>query len=188
MKIGRDVIVSCGNQSVDCHQIGSGPLKPHQSIVIDVFPQSMKTFYCGDATRTFCKGKPSKELKKMYLAVLSAQEMAIKSIKEGVNGKKVHSAISKFFKECGYETYEKSGHMQGFYHGTGHTLGLEVHDGGGRPLAMADFKLKKGVVTSVEPGLYYTGIGGVRLEELIYVTKNGCEVLGGIFPKVLEIA
>lgn len=178
-------IVACGKDAMDPHNEGSGPLHPHQSIIVDIYPRSLATRYCGDATRTFCVGKAPEKLARLYDAVKKAQEYALKNIKAGINGRMIHEGIHKIFKGLGYETGEKDGRMQGFFHSTGHGIGLEVHEPPTR-IGPVDMTLKEGLVVSVEPGLYYKGIGGVRIEDLVYVTKNGCEILSG-YPKKLEI-
>jgi len=183
--IASDTIVACGIHSIDPHDVGSGPLKANESIIVDIFPKSLKTGYHGDATRTFCKGKASPALKKMYGVVKKGQELGIKKLQAGVNGKKVHEGIIALFEKEGYHTGEKDGRMQGFFHGTGHGIGLEVHEGP-RTVAAVDHKLRAGEMTSVEPGLYYKGIGGVRIEDLVCITKGGCEILSH-YPKRLEI-
>jgi len=180
-----DTIVSCGPHSIDPHDIGSGPLKPYQSIIIDVFPKSLKTLYYADATRTFCRGRAPEALKRLYATVKEGQKLAISKIRAGVNGKAVHEAVHKFFAGRGYKTQEKNGRMEGFFHSTGHGIGLELHEEPAR-LGPRNFRLRVGNVVSVEPGLYYPGIGGVRIEDLVYVAKRGCEVLGS-YPKHLEI-
>jgi Xaa-Pro aminopeptidase len=180
-----DTIVSSGRHALDPHDVGSGPLRPHSSIIVDIFPRSNTTFYFGDATRTFCRGRAPAKLKEMYAVVKGAQEMALGMVRAGVQGNRIHGAILKFFDGKGYPTGEHRGHKQGFFHGTGHGIGLEVHEEPVR-ISQSDYRLKRGNVTSVEPGLYYEGIGGVRIEDLVYVTKRGCEVLAG-FPKRLEI-
>lgn len=178
-------IVACGNDSIDPHSLGKGPLRPHQSIIVDIFPRSAKTYYWGDATRTFCKGKAPARLKEMYNVVKTAQVDAIKKIRAGVGGQKIHEGILKYFEGKGFVTGEKDGRMQGFFHGTGHGIGLELHE---EPVRIKpdDYKLQEGFVTSVEPGLYYKGIGGVRIEDLVYITKKGCKILSK-YPKKLEI-
>jgi Xaa-Pro aminopeptidase len=182
--LARNTIVAGGNQAVDPHNRGSGPLKADQAIVMDVFPRSMKTQYYADMTRTVVKGKPSPELKKIWRTVKEAQERAIEMIKEGINGKKVHLWILDFFESKGYKTGKMNGRMQGFFHGTGHGLGLDIHEA--PRISKFPERLKKGMVVTVEPGLYYQGIGGVRIEDVVYVTKDGCEVLSHC-PKILAI-
>ncbi|PJC64906.1 MAG: aminopeptidase P family protein, partial [Deltaproteobacteria bacterium CG_4_9_14_0_2_um_filter_42_21] len=178
-------IVACGKQACDPHEIGHGVLKAHQSIIVDVFPRSISSHFYGDATRTFCKGRAPDALQALYTTVKSAQEMAIKEIKAGKNGTQIHQNIQKLFTVKGYGTEKKHGRMQGFFHGTGHSIGLELHEEPAR-INTSDYTLKKGNVLSVEPGLYYPDIGGVRIEDLVFVTQSGCEVLGK-YPKKLEI-
>jgi len=180
-----DTIVSSGRHSIDPHDIGEGYLKPHQPIIVDIFPRSQKTLYYGDATRTFCKGHASDALKKLYKTVQEGQALGISKIRAGINGRKIHEAILKFFESRGYKTGEHKGRQQGFFHSTGHGIGLELHEDPAR-IGPRNYILKAGNVMSVEPGLYYAGIGGVRIEDLVYVTKKGCEVIG-FYPKRLEI-
>lgn len=185
-KSDDQAIVACGMDSIDPHNYGKGPLKAHTSIIVDIFPKSMDSYYCGDATRTFCKGEANPKLKQMYNTVKEAQLAAIKQIKAGVNGREIHESIQKHFTENGYTTGEQNGRMQGFFHGTGHGIGLEVHEEPVR-INTKDFLLQEGHVVSVEPGLYYKDIGGVRIEDLVLVTKDGCKVLGS-YPKELLIS
>ncbi len=181
----EQTIVASRPDAIDPHSIGHGPLRPNDSIIIDVFPRSLITRYYGDATRTFCKGRASDALNKMYDTVLKAQEMGLSLVKAGVVGHDVHAKIINFFEEQGYHTGERKGRQVGFFHGTGHSIGLDIHEEPAR-INRTTYKLCEGNVMSVEPGLYYPEIGGVRIEDLVYVTKTGCEVLAG-FPKKLEI-
>lgn len=183
--LALDTIVSCGRHAIDPHDTGSGPLRPHESIIVDIFPRSNKTLYYGDSTRTFCKGRAPAKLKEMYAAVLAGQRMGLEMVREGINGKNIHKAIVSLFEERGFPTTVRGGRNVGFFHGTGHGIGLELHEEPVR-INQSDFRLKKGYVVSVEPGLYYPEIGGVRIEDLVYVMKRGCKVLGN-FPKHLEI-
>jgi len=180
-----DIIVAGGLQATDPHCVGSGPLRPNQAIIVDIFPRSDKTRFYGDATRTFCKGRATPQLKKQYAAVKFAQEMAISKIKAGINGKTIHQAIQKYFQAQGYPTKEINGVKQGFIHGTGHGIGLEIHE---EPVRMTarDFYLEEGQIVTVEPGLYYRKTGGVRIEDIVTVTKKGCELFP-TYPKRLEI-
>ncbi len=181
---GEHTIVSCGPQTVDPHHCGHGFLRPHRPIVMDIFPRHDTTRYYADFTRTVVRGTASPKLRKIYAAVREAQDIACRTIRDGVDGQKVHQAVTKYFESLGYRTGKIRGRMQGFFHSTGHGLGLEVHEsprlGRGRDV------LKAGQVVTVEPGLYYKGAGGVRLEDLVVVTKNGCVNLTK-FPKTLEI-
>lgn len=178
--IGAHTIVACGNDAVDPHNEGSGPIRPNESIIVDIFPRSMETLYFGDMTRTFVVGKPSEALLKLYDAVLTAQNKALSMIKDGVLLADVHKAVQNVFEQLGYKTGIIKGRMQGFFHSTGHGLGLDIHE----PFRIANVPgyLKTGMVQSVEPGLYYHGIGGVRIEDLVVVQKNGLKNLNK-FPK-----
>lgn len=170
-------ILSSGESSIDPHFAGKGPIKAGEPIIVDIFGRSLKTRFWGDATRTFCKKSAPPELKRLYNTVKEAQLCLIEKIKPGVNGKKLDAWARDFFKGKGYPTGKIGGRMQGFFHGTGHGVGLEIHEG---PVGIkaVDYYFEEGVVTSVEPGLYYKGLGGVRIEDLVYVTKTGCEVIG----------
>ena len=178
-------IVACGRHAIDPHDVGAGPLAPHSSIIVDVFPRSQKTRYFGDATRTFCRGRAPEALLRMYATVKDAQAMAIKMMRPGVNGRMIHEAVHQFFEARGYPTRVRNGRNEGFFHGTGHSIGLEIHEEPAR-MSFRDYVLEKGNVLSAEPGLYYPGIGGVRIEDLVHVTARGPEILGR-FPKNLEI-
>ncbi len=181
---GEHTIVSCGHQSIDPHAQGSGPLYAHQPILMDIFPRSKKTLYYADFTRTVVRGKASPKLKKMYAAVKEGQEIALKMIRDGIATKKIHEAIQARFTQRGFKTGVQEGRMQGFFHSTGHGLGLELHEP--PRLSVGEDILKAGQVVTVEPGLYYKGIGGVRLEDVVIVTKTGCKNLTK-YPKILEI-
>lgn len=182
--IAEHTIVACADQSIDPHQRGSGPLYAHQPIVMDVFPRSERTLYYGDFTRTVVRGKASPQLKKMYAAVQEGQKIAFRMIRSGIAGKKIHATIQKRFSQLGFQTGGKDDRMQGFFHSTGHGLGLEIHEP--PRISMGNDILKAGQVVTVEPGLYYKGVGGVRLEDVVVVTQKGCRVLTK-FPQRLEI-
>lgn len=181
---GEHTIVSCGHHSIDPHDQGSGPLYAHQPIIMDIFPRSEKTLYHADFTRTVVRGKASPELKEMYAAVKEGQNIAFKMIRGGIATKKVHGAIQARFTQLGFKTEVKHGRMQGFFHSTGHGLGLDIHEP--PRISVGEDILKAGQVVTVEPGLYYKNVGGVRLEDVVVVTKKGCKNLTK-FPRQLEI-
>jgi Xaa-Pro aminopeptidase len=183
--LGQHTIVACGKQASDPHCRGSGPLYAHQTIVLDVFPKSMATGYHGDITRTVVKGGASETLKKMYAAVKRSQEAGIRAIRHGVDAAKVHGDVSRVLDDAGFKTGLINGKPQGFIHSTGHGLGLDIHES--PRVSRLSNKLKTGHVVTVEPGLYYEKLGGIRIEDVVYVTKKGCDVLTRI-PKVFEIA
>lgn len=177
-------IVSIGDQCVDPHEYGKGPVYANQSIIVDIYPKNRYNYYYTDMTRTFCKGKVGDELKKLYNIVKEAQQLGIDLIRDGSDGDIIHQKIMDLFLMNNYHTDIIDGVLQGFFHGTGHGLGLECHES--PYISSNHYRLVKGNVVSVEPGLYYLGIGGVRIEDLVYVTSDGCEVLTP-YKKVLEV-
>src|SRR5579862_5951169 len=182
--IGAHTIVAGGNQGCDPHEAGHGPLRANQTIIIDIFPRDTRTGYFGDLTRTVVRGRASEAVKKLYTVVGRGQELAFTKLRNGVNAREIHSAIQDLFTNEGYKTARVNGRMQGFFHGTGHGLGLEIHE---RPrVGTVSEVLRTGQVVTVEPGLYYWGVGGVRLEDVAVIQKNGARNLTRC-PKVLEI-
>ena len=166
-----DTIVAGGADAADPHMRGVGPLAANAPIVIDIFPRSKVSRYYADMTRTVLKGEASLEVREIYDAVRQAQDVGLKGIRSGVPGKEVHSSVSQIFRELGFPETEGSG----FTHSTGHGVGLDVHE---KPsLSETGETLQTAQVVTVEPGLYYSQIGGVRLEDLVVVTENGCENL-----------
>lgn len=179
------IIVSCGEYSADPHEAGKGPLFANKTIIMDVVPKSRVSRYYSDMTRTIVKGKASVEIKKIYNAVLEAQRIALGGIKAGAMADSIHKKVQDYFESKGFKTGEENGKMQGFFHGTGHGVGLDVHEA---PRINLNYKKELGIgnIVTVEPGLYYPGIGGVRIEDIVAVTEEGCRNLTK-FPKVLEI-
>jgi len=177
-------IISSGNQCVDPHHEGSGPIKANTSIIFDIFPRSQQSGYFGDLSRTVVRGRASERLKEMYAAVQAGQQIGFERIRDGVNGKAVHQKILELFSARGFPTGRIDGRMQGFFHGTGHGLGLDIHEP--PRIAPVDAVLRTGHVVTVEPGLYYWGIGGVRLEDVVVVRPKGNRNLTDC-PRFLEI-
>lgn len=161
-----DTIVSCGEDTSVPHMTGTGPLHADEPIVIDLFPCEEKTGYYADMTRTVVKGEPSPEIREMYTALREAKQLGISQVKAGVSGSEIYQSVVDFFKEHGYES-----DTRGFVHNLGHGVGLQVHE---LPtVGPAGKELKAGSVITIEPGLYYPGIGGVRLEDIGEVTTKG---------------
>lgn len=177
-----NTIVAGGDQACDPHERGSGPLFADSLIILDIFPRDAKTGFYGDMTRTFVRGKASDEQRRLWQAVKDGQALALQRIKAGVDGMSVHQAIQQLFLERGYPTEVRDGRRVGFFHGTGHGLGLEIHE---YP-RLQKVTLKAGMCLTVEPGLYYPGVGGVRHEDVVIVEKDGCRILSK-FPKPLEV-
>src|SRR5881392_2642485 len=180
--VPTNTIVAGGDQACDPHERGFGPLQANSLIILDIFPRDAKTGYWGDMTRTVVRGRASDAQRKLWETVKEGQELALREIRAGVDGMKIHKAIQALFKKRGYSTEVRKGKNVGFFHGTGHGLGLEIHE---YP-RLQKVTLKDRQVLTVEPGLYYPGLGGARLEDVVMVTKTGCRILSR-FPKQLEI-
>ncbi|HSN04223.1 MAG TPA: Xaa-Pro peptidase family protein [Nitrospira sp.] len=182
--VAQHTIVAGGEQACDPHHEGSGPLPAHRSIIFDVFPRSASSRYFADMSRTVIRGTASPELKRLYQTVKDAQEEAITKIKDGADGMKIHQGICTRFEKAGYKTGMVDGRMQGYFHGTGHGVGLDIHEA--PRISRTGSLLQEGHVVTVEPGLYYPGLGAVRIEDMVLVTKDGCRNLTN-FPKVFEL-
>jgi Xaa-Pro aminopeptidase len=169
--VSLDTIAAGGDQACDPHARGTGPLRPHELVIVDVFPRVNKTGYHGDMTRTFLKGRANDAQRALVAAVRSAQKLALRHIHTGVSGRDVHGQVVAHFESLGYKTATSAAGSTGFFHGTGHGLGLEVHEPP-RMGATADTALKKGAVVTVEPGLYYPGLGACRIEDVVHVTDD----------------
>jgi len=129
--------------------------------------------YFGDLTRTVVRGRAPEALGKLRATVLAAQKMVLRAMKPGADGAALHRQVTDYFTAQGYPTRRERGRWVGFFHGTGHSLGLEIHESP----RFAAGKFKPGQVMTVEPGLYYPGIGGVRIEDLVYISGKGCRNL-----------
>jgi Xaa-Pro aminopeptidase len=171
----RDTIVACGAQSVDPHEVGSGPLRAREPIVIDIFPQHMEHGYWGDLTRTVLRGEAPAGVRQAYLAVRAGQNAALARIRPGVACRSVHREAVAAMQGRGFRTGKEHGRPVGFIHGTGHGVGLEVHEA--PALGLGEGRLRRGHVVTVEPGLYYPGIGGIRIEDTVVVTRSGWSYL-----------
>jgi Xaa-Pro aminopeptidase len=173
--VAQHTIVACGIDGVDPHNQGAGPIRPHESIVFDIFPRSSHTRYFADMTRTVVKGKASDGLRRMYDAVLAAQLRGIELIRESASGQAVHAEVARTLEARGFETGVMDGRMQGFFHGTGHGVGLDIHEP--PRISKVDHPLRAGQVVTVEPGRYYSRWGAVRIEDLVVVETAGCRNL-----------
>ena len=170
------IIISSGLQTAIPHHPGKGAIKPHEPIVCDIFPRSRATRYFADVTRTFVKGTPTEELRKMYEAVRKAQKEGIEAVAPGKKASDIHKIWVEVLLDAGYDVGDK-----GFIHNTGHGVGLEVHEEP-RLGEKAEYEFVPGNVITIEPGLYYPEIGGIRIEDDILVTKDGFENFT-TFPK-----
>jgi Xaa-Pro aminopeptidase len=172
-----DTIVAGGDQACDPHDRGSGPLRPHELIIIDIFPRVVATGYHGDMTRTYLKGRPREVQRRMVETVRQGQKLALKAIRAGAVSSEIHGLITDCFTAAGYETKHGKNGSVGYFHGTGHGLGLAVHDPGDGISGRSSAKLKAGAVLTVEPGLYYPGLGGCRWEDVVQVTNGPAKLL-----------
>ena len=173
--IAANTIVAGGDQACDPHCRGTGPLKANELIIVDIFPRVAKTGYHGDMTRTYLKGKASDAQKELYNTVLEAEQTALAEHRSGKSASRIYRNVVKFFEGRGYKTGREDGVPVGFIHGLGHGLGLAVHEP--PRVNRMGTKLRKGQVITVEPGLYYPGLGGVRVEDVVRVRAGEPEML-----------
>ncbi len=184
----EDPIVACGPKSALPHYSGEADdkFRANQPIILDIFPQSIKKRYVTDMTRTVVKGKAPKQIKEMFEAVRQAHDSCIDAIHAGVIGSDVYNLCCDVFEKAGYESTRGGKQTEkGFIHGLGHGVGLAVHEGPGMG-ELAKLPLGEHSVVTVEPGLYDPKIGGVRIEDIVEVTKKGCRNLTKM-PIQLEI-
>ena len=185
----EDLIVSHGPQSAVGHDAGSGEILRDEPVVIDLFPRDNESGVYADMTRTFVFGEPSDELREWYRLSKQALDRALGEIRAGVTGREVFDGTCEIFEAAGYATPRKKEEgvplEEGFIHSLGHGVGLEVHEAPSLGLLGTD-PLVVGDAVSVEPGLYRPGYGGLRLEDLVVVTEDGCENLTD-FPYEVEL-
>jgi Xaa-Pro aminopeptidase len=184
---GSEMIVAHGPQTAVGHDMGSGQIAANEPIVFDLFPKDKATGCYADMTRTYVVGEPSDEVKEWYRLVKDALETSTAGVKPGVNGRKLYEEVCDIFHGAGYKTQlnKEPGEVlqEGFFHSLGHGVGLEVHE---LPsMGRIGHDLIPGDVVTVEPGLYRSGYGGLRLEDLVLVTNDGNEVLTD-YPYDLE--
>jgi Xaa-Pro aminopeptidase len=177
-------ITAPGTQAADPHETGHGPLRAGEAIVMDIYPQHSSRYWA-DMTRTVSKGPPAEAICRMYEVVKRAQDEAMAMLRPGITGKEIHERVEDIIFEAGYDTL-RPGHkhdpsdpvIRGFFHGTGHGVGLEIHElpsiGRGK---WGMVPLEPGDVVTIEPGIYDPAIGGVRLEDMLVVTEHGARDL-----------
>ena len=172
-------IAAGGSGAADPHVSDSGHLPAGKGVIIDIFPFGKSSRYFGDITRTFVVGEPNETWQRMYDAVQEAHLKALSMVRAGVNGQEIHRAVCQTLYDAGFGASTKGFEREGvptMIHGTGHGVGLEVHEQPGLGL-LGEKELLPGDVITIEPGLYRQGFGGVRLEDLILVTEDGYENL-----------
>ena len=183
-----DSICCGGPESADPHRTMSEVIRAGLPIVLDIYPFDKQTRYWGDMTRTVVRGTPPPEVMRMWDAVLEAQQAGLDTVRPGANGRDVHHACCEVFKRHGYGSlgkgYRDIKSDARFIHGTGHGLGLEIHEF--PRVSEADVVLEVGDVVTVEPGLYDPRLGGIRIEDLVVVTETGCRNLTTL-PKTFRL-
>ena len=170
-------IVACGPQCADCHEVGSGPIRTGETVIIDIFPRNRSSLYNGDCTRTVVHGDIPDAVQAIHAAVAEAKAKAIDAVRAGVTGEDVHKATIASIEAAGWPVGPPSDapadDFVGMVHGTGHGVGLDVHE---PPLLdLKGPELVVGDVLTIEPGLYGRLVGGVRIEDMVAVTNDGCE-------------
>ncbi len=168
-------IAAGGRQACDPHEVGHGPIRPNELIIVDVFPRSTFSGYFGDMTRTFLKGQPSDAQVKLVETVFAVQQEAIRSLRSNVNGREARETCLRAFEDAGYPTRRTTDGNEGFFHGLGHGLGLEIHES--PSIGRKGETLAAGMVVTVEPGLYYPAIGGCRFEDVVAIGRDSVDLL-----------
>ena len=176
-------IVACGPQGADCHEHGHGDLRTGEPVIVDIFPRCMTTLFNGDCTRTVVNGEPHPEVRRMHAAVAEAKRAAIAKVRAGVTGEDVHRETLRVIHAHGFPSgmppADAPDTWCGMTHGTGHGIGLDVHE-----LPLLDFKgpaLVAGDAVTVEPGLYGRAHGGLRIEDMVVAEEGGCRNLTSLF-------
>jgi len=160
-------ILASGMRSAIVHGRASGARIPRRGFVVCDFGVILAG-YCSDRTRTVHVGRPSREARRLYQAVLEAQQAAIAAVRPGATAAEVDGAARRVLRKRKLARY--------FTHSTGHGLGLEIHEAPRLAEGQAQ-KLEPGMVITIEPGAYVPGKWGVRIEDVVVVTPSGCEVL-----------
>ena len=165
-------IVATTPATADCHERGSGTIRTGEAVIIDLFPVNDTTHYCGDCTRTVVHGTPSDEMIRMHAAVVAAKAAATAAAVKGASGDDVHNATTSTLSAHGYR-FDRGAISDEpvMPHGTGHGIGLEVHE----PilLDLNGGRLLEREVLTIEPGLYSRKFGGVRVEDMVVIESSG---------------
>jgi Xaa-Pro aminopeptidase len=180
--VPANTIVAGGLQGCDPHERGHGPLRANEAIVLDIFPRHATNFYFGDLTRTVVRGRATEALRKQYATVQEGKRWVMTKMREGADGPALQKELVGRFASAGFPTEQRDGRWVGMFHGVGHGLGLDLHEAP----RFASGKLFAGLSITVEPGLYFPGVGGVRIEDVVIVGKTGVRNLTK-FEEELEL-
>jgi Xaa-Pro dipeptidase len=176
-RIAFDTIVCFGETGAEPHYSpGKVALRPGHLILIDF--GARVDDYNADITRMYLFGKASEEQRAMVRVVRDAQEKAVAAVRAGASGREIH--------ELTVRAIDGTSFKGRFIHGTGHSIGLEVHDGPGLGAA-SELTLAPGMILTVEPGVYVPGVGGARIEDTVLVTENGPEILTPATKDLVEV-
>ncbi len=174
----NDTILAVGDKAFDWHYLGNpeDELKAEVPIILDVFPRLKQERYIADVTRTIVKGSPSKKVKEMFEGTQAAVDAAVDALIDGAKIDDVNLACFNTLKRFGFDSSRLNPEAKdGMTHGLGHGIGLEVHE---QPnLFNHEDHFKEGNVITIEPGVYFESIGGVRIENDYAVTKGKAELL-----------
>jgi Xaa-Pro aminopeptidase len=185
----EEFIVSHGPQTAVGHEMGHGPIGADDVVLFDLFPRDRESACYSDFTRTFAVGSPPPEIAEFHRLAKEALDLAVAEVKPGVKGSDIHRMVCDFFHGHGHKTqlHKEEGESleDGYFHATGHGVGLEVHERPGVGRVESE-PLVEGDVIALEPGLYRKGVGGARVEDLVLVTADGCEILTD-YPYDLEL-
>lgn len=165
-------VVACGRAGGDPHQRGHGPLLAHQPILIDVLPRSQRTGYYGDVARTVVRGRATEFVRAAFGAVNEASEAVQRLLRDGTPAVEAHREAERVFRERGYRNTRVAGRMSGFFHASGHGVGLDARESPRLSTRSRD-TLRAGHVVAVGPSLRFPDVGGIRIEDVMLVTKNG---------------
>ncbi|MGC9530108.1 MAG: M24 family metallopeptidase [Candidatus Bipolaricaulaceae bacterium] len=170
--VAFDLIVAAGpHSSMPHHRPGDRPLEEGQLTLFDI--GARVDGYCADLTRVVALGRVDPQMRAIYELVLAANQAGLEAVRAGVSGVEADRAAR--------EVIAAAGHADQFGHGLGHGVGMEVHEAPRLSPTSTD-ELEDGMVVTVEPGVYLPGQFGVRIEDLVVVRPDGCEILSG-FPK-----
>jgi Xaa-Pro aminopeptidase len=177
---GEPPIVAAGPQGALGHELGHGPIHAGVPVIIDIFPRHEASRYYADMTRTFCFGEASERLRAMHATILESLRRSVETIAATVPGTAPWEAACEVIERDGYRTLRGLGKGEtldeDFFHALGHGVGVEVHEPPYMGLGDST-PLEEGDVVTVEPGVYRKDYGGVRLEDMVVVTTDGCDVL-----------